>query len=98
MAKSVLLAMSHSLATELGEQEFASIPVAPGYIWGDTLKSYFDHQARQIRHYRGSDLSGDRGKLRSQTAANRRRWPQRFFFLASDLAQRHHRADPGRQW
>lgn len=45
MAKSVLLAMSHSLATELGEQGIRVNSVAPGYIWGDTLKSYFDHQA-----------------------------------------------------
>ena len=45
MAKAALLAMSQSLATELGEQGIRVNSVAPGYIWGDTLKSYFTHQA-----------------------------------------------------
>ena len=45
MAKSALLAMSQSLATELGEQGIRVNTVVPGYIWGDTLKSYFNHQA-----------------------------------------------------
>ncbi|WP_343599088.1 SDR family oxidoreductase [Mycobacterium sp.] len=45
MAKSALLAMSQSLATELGDQGIRVNSVAPGYIWGDTLKGYFAHQA-----------------------------------------------------
>ena len=45
MAKSALLAMSQSLATELGGQGIRVNSVAPGYIWGETLKSYFAHQA-----------------------------------------------------
>ena len=45
MAKSALLSMSQSLATELGEQGIRVNSVVPGYIWGDTLKSYFNHQA-----------------------------------------------------
>lgn len=45
MAKAALLAMSQSLATELGEQGIRVNSVAPGYIWGDTLKGYFNHQA-----------------------------------------------------
>lgn len=45
MAKSALLAMSQSLATELGSQGIRVNSVAPGYIWGETLKSYFAHQA-----------------------------------------------------
>jgi len=45
MAKSALLAMSQSLATELGGQGIRVNSVAPGYIWGGTLKSYFSHQA-----------------------------------------------------
>ena len=45
MAKSALLAMSQSLATELGDKGIRVNSVAPGYIWGDTLKSYFNHQA-----------------------------------------------------
>lgn len=45
MAKAALLAMSQSLSTELGEQGVRVNSVAPGYIWGGTLKSYFTHQA-----------------------------------------------------
>src|ERR1700682_3687186 len=45
MAKSALLAMSQSLATELGGDGIRVNSVVPGYIWGDTLKSYFTHQA-----------------------------------------------------
>ncbi len=45
MAKAALLAMSQSLATELGPQGIRVNSVAPGYIWGETLKSYFAHQA-----------------------------------------------------
>lgn len=45
MAKSALLAMSQTLATELGEQNIRVNSVLPGYIWGGTLKSYFEHQA-----------------------------------------------------
>jgi NAD(P)-dependent dehydrogenase (short-subunit alcohol dehydrogenase family) len=45
MAKAALLAMSQSLATELGDKGIRVNSVAPGYIWGETLKSYFAHQA-----------------------------------------------------
>jgi NAD(P)-dependent dehydrogenase (short-subunit alcohol dehydrogenase family) len=45
MAKSALLAMSQTLATELGEQGIRVNSVLPGYIWGGTLKGYFEHQA-----------------------------------------------------
>jgi NAD(P)-dependent dehydrogenase (short-subunit alcohol dehydrogenase family) len=45
MAKAALLAMSQSLATELGPQGIRVNSVAPGYIWGETLQGYFAHQA-----------------------------------------------------
>jgi NAD(P)-dependent dehydrogenase (short-subunit alcohol dehydrogenase family) len=45
MAKSALLSMSQSLATELGEKGIRVNSVAPGYIWGETLQGYFEHQA-----------------------------------------------------
>ncbi|TJZ75732.1 SDR family oxidoreductase [Rhodococcus oryzae] len=48
MAKSALLAMSQSLATELGPKGIRINSVAPGYIWGDTLKQYFEHQAKKF--------------------------------------------------
>ena len=45
MAKSALLSLSQSLATELGEQGVRVNSVVPGYIWGKTLRGYFEHQA-----------------------------------------------------
>jgi NAD(P)-dependent dehydrogenase (short-subunit alcohol dehydrogenase family) len=45
IAKSALLAMSQSLATELGGQGIRVNSVAPGYIWGPVLQGYFEHQA-----------------------------------------------------
>ncbi|QBJ97947.1 SDR family oxidoreductase [Rhodococcus sp. ABRD24] len=48
MAKAALLAMSQSLATELGPKGIRVNSVAPGYIWGDTLKKYFAHQAEKF--------------------------------------------------
>ncbi|MCD5418726.1 SDR family oxidoreductase [Rhodococcus pyridinivorans] len=45
LAKSALLAMSQSLATELGPQGIRVNSVAPGYIWGPILQGYFEHQA-----------------------------------------------------
>jgi NAD(P)-dependent dehydrogenase (short-subunit alcohol dehydrogenase family) len=47
MAKSALLALAQALATELGPQGIRVNSVAPGYIWADTLQSYFAHLARK---------------------------------------------------
>lgn len=47
IAKSALLAMSQSLATELGERGIRINSVAPGYIWDDQLKWYFGEVARK---------------------------------------------------
>ena len=45
IAKTALVALGHSLATELGPRGIRINTVAPGYIYGDTLKSYFEHLA-----------------------------------------------------
>lgn len=47
MAKSALLALAQSLATELGPDGIRVNSVAPGWIWGDTLKWYFGYLAEQ---------------------------------------------------
>jgi NAD(P)-dependent dehydrogenase (short-subunit alcohol dehydrogenase family) len=47
MAKSALLALARSLATELGPQGIRVNSVAPGYIWADSLKWYFGYLADQ---------------------------------------------------
>jgi NAD(P)-dependent dehydrogenase (short-subunit alcohol dehydrogenase family) len=86
MAKSALLAMSQSLASELGEQGIRVNSVAPGYIWGDTLKGYFEHQAGKY----GTTVEA----IYTATAANSdlKRLPTEdevasaIVFLASDLA------------
>jgi NAD(P)-dependent dehydrogenase (short-subunit alcohol dehydrogenase family) len=47
LAKAALLAMAQSLATELGPRGVRVNSVAPGHIWGDSLKWYFGHLARK---------------------------------------------------
>ena len=47
IAKSALLAMSQSLATELGPKGIRINSVAPGYIWDDQLKWYFGEVAKK---------------------------------------------------
>ena len=45
IAKTALVALGHSLATELGSRGIRVNTVAPGYIYGETLKAYFEHLA-----------------------------------------------------
>lgn len=86
MAKAALLAMSQSLASELGGDGIRVNSVAPGYIWGDTLKGYFEHQAGKY----GTTVE----QIYDATAANSdlKRLPTEdevasaVLFLASDLA------------
>lgn len=47
MSKAALLALARSLSTELGPRGVRVNTVAPGYIWADNLKWYFDHLARK---------------------------------------------------
>lgn len=47
MAKTTLLALAQSLATELGPRGIRVNSVAPGWIWADTLKWYFDYLAKE---------------------------------------------------
>jgi NAD(P)-dependent dehydrogenase (short-subunit alcohol dehydrogenase family) len=86
MAKSALLAMSQSLATELGDQGIRVNSVAPGYIWGDTLKSYFDHQANKYgttveQIYTATAAHSDLKRLPTEAEV-----ASAIIFLASDLS------------
>jgi NAD(P)-dependent dehydrogenase (short-subunit alcohol dehydrogenase family) len=87
LTKSALLALAQSLATELGPSGVRVNSVAPGWIWGDTLKWYFGYLAEQ----RGVD----RQQVYDETAAatDLRRLPEpdeiadAVVFLASPMAR-----------
>jgi NAD(P)-dependent dehydrogenase (short-subunit alcohol dehydrogenase family) len=87
LAKAALLAMAQSLATELGPRGVRVNSVAPGHIWGDSLKWYFSY----LGHKRGVDAQ----QIYDETAAeiDLRRLPEpdeiadTVVFLASDLAR-----------
>lgn len=87
MTKSALLSASQSLATELGPRGVRVNSVAPGYIWGDSLRWYFEY------------LAGERGvspqRIYDETAEtiDLRKLPEpdeiadAVVFLASSLAR-----------
>jgi NAD(P)-dependent dehydrogenase (short-subunit alcohol dehydrogenase family) len=86
MAKAALLAMSHSLSTELGAQGIRVNTVAPGYIWGGTLQSYFTHQAGKFgttveEIYDAAAAGSDLKRLPTEDEV-----ASAILFLASDLA------------
>ena len=86
MAKSALLAMSQSLATELGEHSSRVNSVLPGYIWGDTLKGYFNHQAGKYgttveQIYDAAAVNSDLKRLPTEDEV-----ASAILFMASDLS------------
>lgn len=86
MAKSALLAMSQSLATELGEHGIRVNSVVPGYIWGDTLKGYFNHQAEKYgttveQIYDAAAVNSDLKRLPTEDEV-----ASAILFMASDLS------------
>ena len=86
MAKAALLAMSQSLATELGSQGIRVNSVAPGYIWGGTLKSYFSHQAGKYgtsveQIYDAAAAASDLKRLPTEDEV-----ASAILFMASDLS------------
>ena len=86
MAKSALLAMSQSLATELGGDGIRVNSVVPGYIWGDTLKGYFEHQAGKYgttadQIYEATAANSDLKRLPTEDEV-----ASAIMFMASDLS------------
>jgi NAD(P)-dependent dehydrogenase (short-subunit alcohol dehydrogenase family) len=86
MAKSALLAMSQSLATELGEQGIRVNSVLPGYIWGGTLQGYFEHQAGKYgttvdEIYKAAAVNSDLKRLPTEDEV-----ASSILFMASDLS------------
>ncbi|MET0702606.1 MAG: SDR family oxidoreductase [Mycobacterium sp.] len=86
MAKSALLAMSQTLATELGEQGIRVNSVLPGYIWGGTLESYFKHQAGKYgttveQIYESTAVNTDLKRLPTEYEV-----ASAILFMASDLS------------
>ena len=86
MAKAALLAMSQSLATELGDKGIRVNSVAPGYIWGGTLKSYFTHQAGKFGTtvediYAAAAAASDLKRLPTEDEV-----ASAILFMASDLS------------
>ncbi|WP_043451137.1 SDR family oxidoreductase [Jongsikchunia kroppenstedtii] len=86
LAKSALMSMSQSLASEIGPLGVRVNSIAPGYIWADTLKEYFTGLSEQT----GASVDD----IYAATAANTdlRRLPEpdqiadTVTFLASDMA------------
>ena len=86
LAKSALLAMSQSLASELGEAGIRVNSILPGYIWGGTLQSYFEHQAGKYgttvdEIYKAAAANSDLKKLPTEDEV-----ASAILFMASDLS------------
>jgi NAD(P)-dependent dehydrogenase (short-subunit alcohol dehydrogenase family) len=87
IGKAALLAMSQTLASDVGPRGVRVNSVAPGYIYADSLKWYFDHLAaeRGVTHQQVYDETA--------AACDLRRLPlpeeiaDAVVFLASDMAR-----------
>jgi NAD(P)-dependent dehydrogenase (short-subunit alcohol dehydrogenase family) len=87
MAKSSLLSVAQTLATELGPRGVRVNSVAPGYIWGDNLKYYLSYLAKQ----RG--ITPEEVYTETASTVDLRKLPEpeeiadAVVFMASDLAR-----------
>lgn len=86
LAKAALLAMSQSLASELGGQGIRVNSVLPGYIWGGTLQGYFEHQAGKYgttvdEIYKAAAVNSDLKRLPTEDEV-----ASAILFMASDLS------------
>lgn len=87
VVKAGLLAVAQNLAGELGPKGVRVNSVAPGWIWADTLRAWFEYQAAQ----RGVPASRIYDEVAAGTDLRRLPEPDEvadaICFLASDLAR-----------
>jgi len=87
VAKAALLAVAQNLASELGPKGVRVNSVAPGWIWADTLRAWFDYQAAE----RGVPARQIYDEIAAGTDLRRLPEPDEVadavLFLASDLAR-----------
>jgi NAD(P)-dependent dehydrogenase (short-subunit alcohol dehydrogenase family) len=87
MAKSALLSLARSLATELGPSGIRVNSVAPGWIWGSTNQWYFGYLAEQ----RGVERDVVYEEIAAETDLRRLPEPDEIadavLFLASPMAR-----------
>ncbi|MFF5290019.1 SDR family oxidoreductase [Paractinoplanes globisporus] len=87
LAKAGLLAVAQNLAGELGPKGVRVNSVAPGWIWADSLRWWFDHQAEQ----RGVPAQQIYDEVAATTDLRRLPEPDEVadavLFLVSDLAR-----------
>jgi NAD(P)-dependent dehydrogenase (short-subunit alcohol dehydrogenase family) len=87
LAKAGLLAVAQNLASELGPQGVRVNSVAPGWIWADSLRWWFDYQAGK----RGVPAQEIYDEVAATTDLRRLPEPDEVadavLFLASDLAR-----------
>lgn len=86
LAKAALLALSQTLATELGDKGVRVNSVLPGYIWDDQLKWYFGEVAKKY------DITPEAVYEQTASKSDLKRLPEpdeiarAVVFLASDWA------------
>jgi NAD(P)-dependent dehydrogenase (short-subunit alcohol dehydrogenase family) len=87
MSKAALLAMSQTLASEVGPRGVRVNSVAPGYIYADSLKWWFDHLAdeRGVTHQQVYDETAATCDLRRLPVPEE--IADAVLFLASDLSR-----------
>ena len=87
VAKAALLAVAQNLASELGPKGVRVNSVAPGWIWADTLRAWFEYQAAE----RGVPAQQIYDEIAAGTDLRRLPEPDEVadavLFLASDLAR-----------
>lgn len=86
MDKAALLAAARGLSIELAPQGVRVNSVAPGYIWGEKIRTFFEYQESQG----GPTVAAQYGEVAEQTDSRRLPTPDEIadvaVFLASDFA------------